>query len=165
MSKGGFYPFPEFCSAAIRRFTARRSSSPISTQRVISSKVRKQLRHTSSPSAVEQCPVQGVSAVTSAEGEKRRCMARLYRLCGPFQSRQPDHRRLARLAAHLGGRLKTGTEGRALGLSEHPAAQLLVELYARHPGRLAVRHAGQRRSDGGCDAAGGTEGTAVHWGE
>lgn len=146
----------------MRKFTARRSSSLIPTQRVISSKVRKQLRHTSSPSAVEQCPVQGVSALISAEGENRRCMARLYRLRRLFQPRQPDQRLLARLAAHLGGRLQPAAEGRACGLAEHLAAQLVIELNARHPGGLAVRHAGQGRGDGGGDAAGGAVGTAGH---
>ena len=48
----------------MRRFTAQRCSSLISIQRVISSKVRKQLRHTSSPSTVVQWPMHGLSAVT-----------------------------------------------------------------------------------------------------
>jgi hypothetical protein len=49
----------------MRQFTARRSSSLISNQRLTSSKVRKQLRQTSSPSTVQQCPMQGESAVIS----------------------------------------------------------------------------------------------------
>lgn len=146
----------------MRRFTARRSSSLIPTQRVISSKVRKQLRQTLSPSTVVQWPTQGESAVISAEGEKRRCMTRLYRLRGLFQLRQPDHRLLARLAAHFCGGLQPSAEGRALGLAEHLAAQIVVKLHAWQPGGLAIRHAGQGRGDGGCDAAGGAVGAAVH---
>jgi len=49
---------------AMRRLTAHRSSSFISTQRVISSNVRRQLRHTSSPSTVVQWPMHGLAAVT-----------------------------------------------------------------------------------------------------
>lgn len=55
----------------MRWFTAHRSVSFISIQRVISSKVRKQLRHTSSPRTVVQWPMHGLSAVTT--GGDTRC--------------------------------------------------------------------------------------------
>jgi len=51
----------------MRRLMRMRSSSVIVGQLVISSKVRKQLRHTSSPSTVVQWPMQGESAVISPE--------------------------------------------------------------------------------------------------
>lgn len=54
----------------------KRSSSVSSGQRVTSSKVRKQLRHTSSPSAVVQWPVHGHWEVTSGEKDvSSKCMA------------------------------------------------------------------------------------------
>jgi len=62
---------------AIRRFTARRSSSFISSHRATSSKVRKQLRQTSSPSTVVQWPMQGESEVISTGGSVV-CMGRDY---------------------------------------------------------------------------------------
>ena len=79
-----------------------------------------------------------------------------------LKTRQPDDRLFARSAAHLGRRLQPAAKGRALRLAEHLAAQFFIELYARHPGRLAIRHAGQGRGDGGRDAAGGAVGAAVH---
>ncbi len=68
----------------------------------------------------------------------------------------------ARGAAHLGRGLQPAAEGRALWLAEHLAAQFIVELHARHPCGLAVRHAGQARGDGWGDAASGARGAAVH---
>ncbi len=62
---------------AMRRFTARRSASLISSQRETSSKVRRQLRQTSSPSTVVQWPTQGESAVISV-GRSVACMGRDY---------------------------------------------------------------------------------------
>ena len=53
----------------MRRLMRIRSSSLIVGQRVTSSKVRKQLRHTSSPSTVVQCPMHGLAAVTAGKGE------------------------------------------------------------------------------------------------
>lgn len=149
----------------MRRFTARRSSSSIATQRVISSKVRRQLRQTSSPSAVEQCPVQGVSAVTSGwEAGVWVCIGpRLYRRCSrPLQPGQPHHRRLARFTAHLRRRLQAAAKSRPLGPAEDRAAVIIRKLHTAHPGRLALRHAGQRRSDGRRGAAGGAVWAAVH---
>ena len=46
-----------------------RSSSLMVGQRVISSKVRKQLRHTSSPNTVVHCPTHGLAALTAGKGE------------------------------------------------------------------------------------------------
>jgi hypothetical protein len=53
----------------MRRLMRIRSPSLIVGQRVTSSKVRKQLRHTSSPSTVVQCPMHGLAAVTAGKGE------------------------------------------------------------------------------------------------
>lgn len=62
--------------SAMRRLMRMRSSSVSSGQRVTSSNVRKQLRHTSSPSAVVQWPVHGHWEVTSGEKDvSSRCMA------------------------------------------------------------------------------------------
>ncbi|BCK88854.1 hypothetical protein MIZ01_2660 [Sideroxyarcus emersonii] len=104
--------------------------------------------------------MQGESAVTSIISSEVN-MAGLYRLRGLFQLRQPTHRIFARRSAHLGRRLQPAAKGRSLRLAKDFAAQLVIQLHARHPGRLAVRHAGQGRSDGGRDAAGGAVGTAV----
>ena len=52
---------------AIRRLTCIRSDSLISSQRLTSSKVRRQLRQTSSPSTVVQWPMQGEAEVISRE--------------------------------------------------------------------------------------------------
>ncbi len=49
----------------MRRLMRIRSSSLMVGQRVTSSKVRKQLRHTSSPSTVVQCPMHGLAAVAA----------------------------------------------------------------------------------------------------
>lgn len=54
-------------SAAMRRLICMRSSSLSSGQLVTSSNVRKQLRQTSSPKAVVQCPIHGHSAVISLD--------------------------------------------------------------------------------------------------
>ncbi len=69
------------CNKAIRRLTARRSSSLISSQRLTSSKVRRQLRQTSSPSTVVQWPTQGESAVISAGTSREAGMGRHYTGC------------------------------------------------------------------------------------
>lgn len=149
----------------MRRFTARRSASSIATQRVISSKVRRQLRQTSSPSAVEQWPVQGVSEVTSGweAGVWVSIGPRLYSRCRrPLQPRQPHHRRLARLPAHLRRRSQAAAKSRPLRPTENRATVILRKLHTAHSGRLALRHAGQRGVDGRRGAAGGAVGAADH---
>jgi hypothetical protein len=57
-------------------------------------------------------------------------------------------------AAHRRRRSQTRTHRRPLGLAEQRAAVAIIELDARHAGRLAERHAGNRRGDRGRDAAG-----------
>lgn len=81
-----------------------------------------------------------------------------------LQMRKPFQRMFARISAHLGRSLQPRAEGRALRLAKYLAAQFIVELDARHPGGLTVRHAGQGRGDGGRDAAGGAGGAADHCG-
>jgi hypothetical protein len=146
----------------MRRFTAMRSSSLNSTQRVISSNVRRQLRHTSSPNTVEQCPTQGEAELISrCEGGAEEGTAGLYR--GPslrFQACEPGQRLLARGSAHLRGRLQTAAECRALRPAKHGTAVILIQLRAAHPGGLALRHTRQGRSDGRRNAAGSAIGAA-----
>lgn len=78
-----------------------------------------------------------------------------------LQTRQPNQRMLTRIAAHLHRRLQPATESWALGLAEHLAAQIPIQLHTRHSGGFAIRHARKRGSDGGGDAAGGAGGAAV----
>ena len=52
---------------------------------------------------------------------------------------------------------------RSARLAEHLAAQLIIQLHARYPGRLAIRHTGQGCVDGWRDAAGGAVGAAVQY--
>ena len=54
---------------------------------------------------------------------------------------------LAIVAAHLVGGLQADAERRSLGTAEQLAAQFGVELNARHPGRLAIGHAGDGPGD------------------
>jgi hypothetical protein len=134
----------------MRILTCCLSLSLISSQWVTSSKVRRQLRHTSSPNTVVQWPTQGHSEVTSGGdiNGREQCMAQLYLWPGcQFHLREPGKRVIARIAAHFDGRLKSSTEGRALRLTEHLAAQFFIKLNAGYSGGLAVRHAGQRRSN------------------
>jgi hypothetical protein len=45
-------------------------------------------------------------------------------------------------------------------LTKNFAAQLCIELHARHAGRFALGHAGDGRGDGGCGAASSAAGAA-----
>jgi hypothetical protein len=87
-------------SKAMRRFTARRSSSLISSQRLTSSKVRRQLRQTSSPSTVVQWPMQGESEVIS-RGMSVACMGRDYTGCVASSNRVNQFMASSRDAPHI----------------------------------------------------------------
>ncbi len=147
-------------ASAMRRLIRMRSSSVSSGQRVTSSNVRWQLRHTSSPSAVVQCPTQGHSAVISCWIEAGR-IRRLYRWpCFLLQFTQPLQRMFTRVAAHFCRRLQPGAKCRTLRLAEYLAAQLFIQLRTRNFRRFTTGHAGQGRGNRGCDTAGGAAGAA-----
>ena len=71
-----------------------------------------------------------------------------------LQRRQPSHRLIARCPTHLQFRPQRRAERGALRLAEQPTSQVVVQLYAGHARRFAVRHAGDGRGDRGRDAAG-----------
>ena len=58
----------------------------------------------------------------------------------PLQFLQPDHRLPAVVPAHLDGRLQATAKRRPLGLAEHAAAIVVVELHATHAGRLGGKY-------------------------
>ena len=94
----------------MRRFTPSLSTSLISIQRVISSKVRKQLRQTSSPRTVEQCPVQGVWEEISANKDDVRLFCMRVIIPAPYFSGSVN--RLTSLRTR--GAMKN-SEGKAIG--------------------------------------------------
>lgn len=75
---------------------------------------------------------------------------------------QPAQRLLAAFPAHHFARLQRAAHRRALGMSKNLATIGLVELDATHAGRLSAGHAGDGRTDGRRDAAGGAVRTALH---
>lgn len=79
-----------------------------------------------------------------------------------FQSHQPREWVFTRRPTHLRRGLQPGAESRAVRLAEYFAAQLRIELHAGHARWFALRHIGQRRSDGGRDATCGTICAAIH---
>jgi hypothetical protein len=90
-------------------------------------------------------------------------MAQLYlRLGRQLHLRKPVQRLFPRSAAHLLRGLQSGAKGRSLRLVEHPAVHFFIKLNTGYTGWLALRHAGQGRSDGRGDAAGGAVGSAIH---
>ena len=78
----------------------------------------------------------------------------------PLQFRQVFQGLFAAAAAHFRrGRQRTAHR-RTLRRTEEPAAELPIQVHARHSCRLALRHPRDRRRNRGGDAAGTTTGTA-----
>lgn len=73
----------------------------------------------------------------------------------------------ARAPTHLRGRTQAATHQRPRWQPEQPASALPVQLHARHAGRLAMRHAGDRRTDRRRNtarrAAGAARNVHGHW--
>ena len=63
----------------------------------------------------------------------------------PFEPGQPGQRFVAAAPAHVGGGSERTADPRTLRLPEKPAAELRVEIHARNPRRLSVRHTRDRR--------------------
>lgn len=82
---------------------------------------------------------------------------------GGFQLQPPQEQQCVfpRRSAHLKRRLQPRAHRRALSQPEKQAAQIGVQMRARHPSRFAIRQARHRAADGGFDAAGGTTGAAA----
>ena len=75
-----------------------------------------------------------------------------------FQSHQPSasvHTAVIDRPAHLNRRLQLPAHSRPFGLPKNHAAQLFVQLHARHARWFAIGHAGDGRGDGGGGAASG----------
>ena len=72
---------------------------------------------------------------------------------------------LAARSAHRGQWTQAPADLGTLRLSEDRAAIVVCELHAAHAGRLAVRHARDRRADRGRDAAGAATGATFHGGQ
>src|SRR5436309_7147531 len=73
---------------------------------------------------------------------------------GALEEGEIEERLLAAFAAHLGRGAQADADGGALRPAEEQAAVVVAQLDAAHAGRLAVRHARDRRGDRGGDAAG-----------
>ncbi len=69
---------------------------------------------------------------------RRPCSARRH-----FQVGEPAQGLLAGVAAHLGRGLQRAADGGAFGLTEEAAAQLGIQMWARHARRLAVGRPGR----------------------
>lgn len=78
-----------------------------------------------------------------------------------IQRRQPLQCLLPIRTAHFVAGLQACTKARPLRSSEDRAAHVVGEVRASHARRLAVRHAGQGRGDGGRDATGTAAWAAV----
>ena len=82
-----------------------------------------------------------------------------YRLSLPLQQRQISQRLGRALPAHLRRRPQAAADRRPLTRPEKATAVLGSQLAAAHPGRLPLRHAGNRRRDRRGNAAGSAAGT------
>ena len=72
----------------------------------------------------------------------------------PFQLVEEGQGLRTVVSAHLQRRPQRRAEGGPFRLAEQLAAQVLIQLHAGHPGRLSLRHAGNRRGDRRRDATG-----------
>ena len=75
---------------------------------------------------------------------------------------QPGDRRSRRITAHLMRGLQARADRRPIRASEDQTLTLGTELNAGHAGRLALRHAGNRRGNGRRGAARPATGAALH---
>lgn len=99
--------------------------------------------------------------VHSAASPYARCSGLAGR-SGLFQLGQPGDGVFARVAAHILGRLQAAAECWPFGLAENAAALVVIELYAAHAGRFAIRHTRYRAGNRGRDAARAAVVTTVH---
>src|SRR4051794_37217046 len=78
----------------------------------------------------------------------------------PLQLAQEEHRLRGGVSAHLARGLQAGADRRPASLAEDLAAIIVIELDTAHPGRFAVGHPGDGRTDRRSNATGAATGTA-----